>query len=187
MSTPAGTTMRQTPSQTPSQTTSPSQAQATNGFGPGPASGTVDLPLGCHHCGIPRPLQQVRDDAIVITSPRRAASLLGPLLGNRDREACAAALVDTKHRVMGVEMVSIGSLDHTFMAPREIYRLALVHNAAALVVAHNHPSGDATPSPDDIAVTRRLLRAGELIGVDLLDHLVVAGAAWHSLARAGHI
>lgn len=122
-----------------------------------------------------------------VTSPERAAEVLAPLLVGRDRERCAAALLDTRHRVLDVHVVSIGSLDHTFMAPREIYRDALVANAAAVVVGHNHPSGDPTPSRDDIAVTTRLARAGEVVGVDLLDHLVVAGAQWRSLARAGHV
>jgi DNA repair protein RadC len=125
------------------------------------------------------------DTRPAITSPESAAAVLVPLLAGRDREHCVAALVDTKHRLLGTTVVSIGSIDHTFMAPREVYRDALVANASAVVLAHNHPSGDPDPSADDQAVTRRLAAAGELVGVDLLDHLVVAGDRWVSLARRG--
>lgn len=121
----------------------------------------------------------------VVGSPEVAADLLVPLLSGADRERCVAALLDTKHRVIEVVLVSVGSLDHTFMAPREVYRDALLANAAAMVLAHNHPSGDPEPSSDDAAVTRRLGRAGDLVGVELLDHLVVGGTRWVSLARRG--
>ncbi len=77
--------------------------------------------------------------------PEDAAELLVPVLAGRDREACVAALLDTKHRLLTVVTVSVGSVDHTFMAPREVFRDALLANASALVLAHNHPS--ATPSP----------------------------------------
>src|SRR6056297_3095799 len=119
------------------------------------------------------------------TSPEAAAEVLVPRLEHADRERCLAALVDTKHRLLEVVTVSIGSLDHTFMGPREVFRDALLANAAAIVLAHNHPSGDPEPSRDDEAVTRRLVRAGELLGVEVLDHLVVGGRRWVSLARRG--
>lgn len=120
-----------------------------------------------------------------ITLPETAAELLVPLFDGLDREACVALLLDTKHRLLGTSVVSIGSVDHTFMSPREILRDALLANASALVVAHNHPSGDPEPSMDDEAVTRRLARACEVVGIDLLDHLVLAGPDWVSLARRG--
>jgi DNA repair protein RadC len=152
----------------------------------GPAVGAAGLASACLLCGVapPRPGAAHR---IAVTSPERAAEVVGPMVVHRDREACAAALLDVRHAVLAVELVSLGSLDHTFMAPREIYRIALRHNAAAVVVAHNHPSGDATPSDDDVAVTTRLARAGDLVGVQLLDHLVIAPGRWTSLARAGHV
>lgn len=120
-----------------------------------------------------------------ITSPEDAARVLVPLLEGADREGCVAALLDTKHRLLRTTVVSIGSVDHTFMAPREVFRDALVANATAVVLAHNHPSGDPDPSADDHAVTRRLVGAGRLVGVDVLDHLVVAAPRWVSLARRG--
>jgi len=120
-----------------------------------------------------------------VTSPEAAADVLVAELVGRDRERCVAALLDTKHRLLEVATVSVGCLDHTFMAPREVFRDALLANAAALVLAHNHPSGDPEPSRDDEQLTRRLARAGELVGIELLDHLVVGGERWVSLARRG--
>nr|WP_274387723.1 JAB domain-containing protein [Salsipaludibacter albus] len=133
-----------------------------------------------------RAVDAAAGERLAVTSPESAATVVAPVLAGRDREACVAVALDTRHLVLDVGVVSIGSLDHTFMAPREVYRDALLVNAAAVVVAHNHPSGDPTPSADDVAVTTRLARAGEVVGVDLLDHLVVAGSRWQSLARQGH-
>lgn len=120
-----------------------------------------------------------------VTSPEAAAELALPHLAGADRERCLALLLDTKHRLITPATVSVGSVDHTFMSPREVYRDALLANAAAIVVAHNHPSGDPEPSRDDELVTRRLTAAGQVVGVDLLDHLVVGGDGWVSLARRG--
>jgi DNA repair protein RadC len=154
----------------------------------GPAAGTAVLaaPRRCAACDrvAYRPGSDERPE---LTSPESAAAVLVPHLAGSDRERCVAALVDTKHRLLETTVVSIGSLDHTFMAPREVFRDALLANAAALVLAHNHPSGDPTPSRDDELLTRRLARAGDLVGIDLLDHLVVGGDRWVSLARRGSL
>ena len=120
-----------------------------------------------------------------VTSPEDAYAIVGPLLAGRDREHCLLINLDTKHRVISVDTVSIGTVDHTFMSPREIFRTALLAGASATFLAHNHPSGDPTPSSDDRQVTRRLARAGTTLGVDVLDHLVVGNPEWVSLARLG--
>jgi DNA repair protein RadC len=158
----------------------------------GPASGAVVIPPGgsprCCPCGAEAERTFLPGDSTSRTqigSPEQAAELLLPTFHGRDRERCVAALLDTKHRLLHVVTVSIGSVDHTFMNPREILRDALVHNASAIVLAHNHPSGDPEPSRDDEAVTRRIVRAGEFVGVEVLDHLVVGGPRWVSLARRG--
>jgi DNA repair protein RadC len=153
----------------------------------GPASGVARRRRSAHRCGsCDRSLYRPgRADRVEVTSQEVAAELFGPWLSQADREVCAAAFVDTKHRLLDVAIVSVGSLDHTFMAPREVFRDALLANAAAVVLAHNHPSGDPEPSRDDEALARRLTRAGELIGVDLLDSLVIGGDDWVSLARRG--
>lgn len=159
----------------------------TGAFDRGPASGQVaataapGCPGGCQdRWAVPQPT-----DRPALTSPEVAAGVLVPRLAASDRERCLSAVLDTKHRLLAVVTVSVGSLDRTFMSPREVFRDALLHNAAALVLAHNHPSGDPEPSRDDEQVTRRLVRAGELVGVQVLDHLVVGGHRWVSLARRG--
>jgi DNA repair protein RadC len=120
-----------------------------------------------------------------VSCPEDAAALVRPRLEGLDREHCVLVTLDTKHRLIGVDTVSVGTADHTFMAPREIYRDALLAGASAIFVAHNHPSGDPTPSADDRQVTRRLAQAGTTLGVELLDHLVVGDPDWVSLARLG--
>lgn len=164
----------------PTATTTPRRA----GWHDGPSDGVHDA-RGCARCR--RSPGWFRPDSgrPSVTSPEQAAAVLVPQLDGADREQCVAALLDTRHQLLDTVVVSVGSIDHTFMAPREIYRDALVANASAVVLAHNHPSGDPEPSRDDDAVTRRLAAAGELMGIDLLDHLVVAAGRWISLARRG--
>jgi DNA repair protein RadC len=120
-----------------------------------------------------------------ISDPAAAAELVRPLLNGRDRECGILIGLDTKHRVIATTIVSIGTAAHTFLAPREVFRDALLCGASAIVVAHNHPSGDATPSTDDRQVTRRLAQAGATLGIELLDHLVLGDPEWTSLARLG--
>lgn len=120
-----------------------------------------------------------------VTSPEEAVALVAPLLSGRDREHCLLVTLDVKHRLLEVATVSVGTVDHTFMAPREVYRDALLVGASAIFLAHNHPSGDPTPSADDRALTRRLAQAGSTLGVDLLDHLVIGDPEWVSLAQLG--
>jgi DNA repair protein RadC len=124
-------------------------------------------------------------DGVRLSDPDEVAGFLVPLIGGADREHCLAVELDTKHRVLRVATVSIGSIDHTFMTPHGIFRDAVMGNAAAVILAHNHPSGDPEPSRDDERVTRRLVEAGRLLGVEVLDHLVVGGGSWVSLARRG--
>ena len=126
---------------------------------------------------------------VALEAPEAAHDYLLELTWPDDREACWVLYLDTKHRVLTAEMASLGSLDHTFMSPRELLRGAmLVPNCAAIILAHNHPSGDPEPSKDDAAVTRRVTRAADLVGIDLLDHLILGHpttTAWVSCARRG--
>lgn len=124
-------------------------------------------------------------DRPTINDPDEAHALVAPFLTNADREHSVVLALDTKHRVLSVRLASVGSLSHTFMVPRDLYRDALLDNASAVLLAHNHPSGDSTPSKDDERVTRRLDEAGRLIGVEMLDHIVVGLDGFTSLARAG--
>jgi DNA repair protein RadC len=123
-----------------------------------------------------------------VKCPDDAVEIVRPLVTGVDREIGVVISLDTQHRVIAVDTVSIGTAQHTFFAPREVMRTVLRRGASAYFVAHNHPSGDPTPSRDDRAITTRLHRAGALVGVDLLDHVVLGdGYAWTSLARLGVI
>lgn len=125
------------------------------------------------------------DTRTQVRCPEDAVALVEPVLRGADREHCLLVALDVRHRLLEVSTISIGSVDHTFMGAREIYRDALLIGASAIFLAHNHPSGDPTPSADDRRVTRRLAQAGSAIGIDLLDHLVVGEPDWVSLARTG--
>lgn len=168
---------------TPSAPTVTTRSPRT-GWHDGPPGGVHDA-QGCARCRRSPGWFRPAAGRPAVTSPEQAAAILVPALDGADREQCVAALLDTKHQLLDTVVVSVGSIDHTFMAPREVYRDALIANASAVVLAHNHPSGDPDPSRDDESVTRRLAAAGELVGIDLLDHLVVAAGRWVSLARRG--
>ena len=98
-----------------------------------------------------------------------------------DRERFHVLLLDGKHRLLRAEVVSEGTLTTSLVHPREVFRSAIREAAAAIVVAHNHPSGDPEPSSEDLEVTRRLVRTGRLLGIPLLDHVVLGERAWVSL------
>lgn len=121
----------------------------------------------------------------LVGTPEVAAEIVAPMMAGMDREQCVTLNLDTRHRLIAVTTVSIGSIDHTFMSPREVFRDALGHNAAAVVLAHNHPSGDPEPSADDKTITRRIAAAGDLLGIPVLDHVVIGEDSWVSLARRG--
>jgi len=128
------------------------------------------------------------NDRPKVQDPEIAADLFSRVLDGASREHAMSITLDAKHRPIAVRVETVGSLDHTFMSPREMLRSAILDNAAAVIVAHNHPSGDAEPSRDDESVTRRLAEAGRIVGVELLDHLVLGtDGAWTSMARRGHI
>ena len=102
-------------------------------------------------------------------------------LTDLDRECFATAFLDGKHRVIGFHVVSLGCLQGTPVHPREVFKAALLANAAAIIVVHNHPSGDPTPSTEDKEITVRLRQAGELLGVPVLDHVILAADGYWSL------
>lgn len=131
--------------------------------------------------GHPIPLDRSVDRASDV------APVLMSLLGEEAVEVFIVLCLSTKHRVVGYYEVSRGTLNATLVHPRDVFKVALVANAAAVLVAHNHPSGDPTPTADDLHVTRRLIDAGELLGIQLLDHIVIGDGRWVSLNDLGHI
>lgn len=112
--------------------------------------------------------------------PADAAIALTALLQDEPSEVFGILCLTTKHRVIAFHEVSRGILDSTLVHPREVFRAALLANAAAIVAGHNHPSGDPSPSPDDVALTRRLAAAGDIMGVPLLDHVIVGDGRYYS-------
>lgn len=132
-----------------------------------------------------RTLTRAGRQRVQLTSPRAVAALLLPLYGNRPVEQFGVVLLDTKRRVMRTTIVTVGTVDASIVHPREIFREAAAAGAAAIVVFHNHPSGDPEPSQEDIALTRRLVDAGELMGIDVLDHLVLANVRYCSMKEDG--
>ena len=102
-------------------------------------------------------------------------------------EVFGVLCLTTKYRVICWHELSRGTLDSSLAHPRELFKAAIMANSAAVIVAHNHPSGDPTPSPDDIALTRRLAAAGELLGIPVIDHIVVGDDCFTSLRQRGSL
>ncbi|MBM7556180.1 RadC family protein [Halanaerobacter jeridensis] len=116
-----------------------------------------------------------------IKSPSDVAQILIARLGHLQQEKFEVVLLNTKHKVIGIKEISRGSLNSSIVHPREVFRIAIKRSSAAIIVAHNHPSGDLTPSQEDIQLTKRLIKAGEIVGIDLLDHLIIAHKNYSSL------
>ena len=120
-----------------------------------------------------------------LTSPQDAAELLMRVLGDEATEVFGLVLLSTRHTVIAYHEVSRGTLNSTAVHPREVFKAALLANAAAIVLCHNHPSGEPAPSPDDLQLTRRLVAAGMLLGVEVLDHIIVGDAGYYSFKQCG--
>jgi len=122
-----------------------------------------------------------------VEGPEDVARLLMPVLRDLDREHFVAVLLTTKNQVIDVITVSIGSLSASLVHPREVLKPAIQASAAALVVAHNHPTGVATPSREDVVFTQRLGRCADLMGIRLLDHLIIGDGRFESMKASGHL
>ncbi len=121
----------------------------------------------------------VRDGSVPVEpkldSTTKACAACNSLLGDSPCEQLVVVLLDTKHRVIGVCPVTVGTLDASLVHPREVFRPAVIHNASAVIIAHNHPSGDLTPSREDFTAMRRLDEAADIMGIRVLDFIVVDG------------
>jgi DNA repair protein RadC len=122
-----------------------------------------------------------------LSTPRQLATYLLPQYGSLIVEHFGIVMLDTKHRVIRVRVLSIGSLDATVVHPREVFREAASASAAAIVLFHNHPSGDPAPSAEDLVLTTRMVNAGEIMGIDVVDHLILAEQRYFSLVEAGRL
>ena len=132
-----------------------------------------------------RMLLATPEERFIIRSPSDVAQLLMAEMAHLEQEHFRVLYLDTRNRLLGSETVYIGSLNASHIRVAEIFRDAVKRNCAAVIVAHNHPSGDPSPSHEDVAVTRQLVAAGDLLGIDLLDHLVIGQQRFVSLRERG--
>ena len=125
------------------------------------------------------------DPPVLIRDSTRAASILRPLFHGLDHEQFLVACLDAKHAIIGVNVVSVGSLTLSIVHPREVFKPAILLNSAAIICAHNHPSGHPEPSSEDRVLTTRLRQAGDLIGITILDHIILGDDRTYSFADQG--
>jgi len=116
-----------------------------------------------------------------ITNPETILAQIKPLLKGKKKEYCILVTLDTRNRMINRQTISIGSLDSSIVHPREVFKEALAASASSVIIVHNHPSGDPTPSEDDIAITKRLAEAGKILGINVLDHIIIGSTAYTSM------
>jgi DNA repair protein RadC len=120
-----------------------------------------------------------------IRSARDAAEILMPELRDQPQECFKAMFLNNKNEVLKTRTITVGSLDWSIITPRDLFREGISGNCASVIVAHNHPSGDPTPSKEDIDVSKRLVQAGQMIGIEVLDHVIIGDGRWVSLKERG--
>ena len=125
------------------------------------------------------------NETVTIRSPKDAADYLMEDLRYLQKEHFVCLFLNTKNHVIGQETLSMGTLNSSLVHPREVFRAAIKRSSASILCAHNHPSGDPTPSPEDIHLTNRLIEAGQIIGIDVLDHIVIGDRTFVSLKEQG--
>ena len=125
------------------------------------------------------------DERTAINSPADAAALVQAEMSLLEKEHLRTILLDRRNRVLEIVEVYQGSVNSSQVRVGEVFQAAISRHASALILIHNHPSGDPTPSPDDVAVTRAIVQAGKLLDIDLLDHLVIGQGKWVSLKERG--
>ena len=122
-----------------------------------------------------------------IETAEAAAVLVQPYLRQKKKEHFVALLLDTRHRLIRLSPIAVGTLSASLVHPRELFKEAIAASAAAVILAHNHPSGDPDPSEQDLVLTKRLVQAGKLLGIAVLDHLIIGAEAFVSLKALGAI
>jgi DNA repair protein RadC len=122
-----------------------------------------------------------------INSPEQAYNAIKTITNVQEeaQEVFGVLILNTKHKIVAVHEVSRGTLNSSIVHPREVFKPAVLHNAAAIICFHNHPSGDTEPSKDDIELTKRLIEAGKIMGIEILDHIIVGDDRYVSLKERG--
>ena len=128
---------------------------------------------------------EVEASKVTMRGPRDAFNALEPKLAAEDVEVFCVLLLDAQHKCFAKIEVSRGIINSTLVHPREVFRLAIAMNATSIILAHNHPSGDTTPSPDDRAITSQLVAAGRLLDIPVHDHIIVVPGKYASFAELG--
>jgi DNA repair protein RadC len=156
-----------------------------------PAGTSPSAALGRKRISIVR-LQLIREGSLPysrkpVRNSSDAARILQSYLAGADREYFVVLLLDAKHRVEALNVAAIGSLTASIVHPREVFKPAVIMSAASIVLGHNHPSGDPSPSRQDMVLTQRLVQAGDLLGIKVLDHIIIGDGAYISFADRGLI
>ncbi len=161
-------------------TASEADLTAVEGIGPAQAARLkAALEIGA------RLMAETPEERWQIRAPSDAAHVLMPMLSHQTRENLVVLALDTRNRVVHQEILYTGTINTSICRISEVFAVAMKHNAASICIAHNHPSGDPNPSPEDVALTRRLVEAGKLLEIEVLDHLVIGRNRYISLRERG--
>lgn len=131
-------------------------------------------------------IKMIKENSILyknrqISSPQDAVNLVRDFLENSDREKLIVCCLDVKNQPTIINTVSVGSLNSSIVHPREVFKAAILGNSASIIIFHNHPSGDPTPSQEDINITKRLSESGKILGINLIDHIIIGYKNYISL------
>jgi DNA repair protein RadC len=141
--------------------------------------------LGVYRVELVRDRSVTYEPDAAMSALTTAVNIIQQELQRADRERLLCLWLNARHDLIGMEVVSVGTLTASLAHPREIFKGAILKNAAGIILAHNHPSGDPNPSDEDRRLTRRLAEAGRVIGIDILDHVIVADKTFYSFKTQG--
>jgi len=122
-----------------------------------------------------------------VKNPEGVVKAIRASIKDKAKEHFKLILLNPRNKIIGISTISIGTLNASLVHPREVFKDAIMHSAASVVLAHNHPSGDPEPSEDDIKITKRLIEAGKILGVEVIDHIIIAKDGFKSFAKEGLI
>ncbi|MBM4135898.1 MAG: JAB domain-containing protein [Nitrospira sp.] len=128
---------------------------------------------------------EIELDDLDIKKPQDVVKAIRARIQDKAKEHFKLILLNTRNKIIGISTVSIGTLNTSLVHPREVFKDAIMHNAASVVLAHNHPSGDTEPSENDLTITKRLAEAGKILGIEVLDHIIVTKAGFFSFKEKG--
>ena len=128
------------------------------------------------------------NEKFTVRSPEDAAKVAAEFIGDEDREVFFVMCLNTKNHVVAVHRCHVGGLNASLVVPREVFKSAILNNSASIIVSHQHPSQDVSPSREDLEVTNRLVECGKILGIEVLDHVIVNAAAdYYSMKEKGQI